>query len=39
VRLFGRSKNALIIALIFLTLGNPFKKRGLLKPTAESESI
>ena len=38
VRLFGWSKNALIFALILLTLGNPFKKRGPLKPTAEPKS-
>ena len=38
VRLFGWSKNALIFALILLTLGNPFKKRGPLKPTADPES-
>jgi hypothetical protein len=38
VRLFGWSKNALIFALILLTLGNPFKKRSPLKSTADPES-
>jgi hypothetical protein len=37
-RAYALSKKGLIVALILLFVGNPFKKRDPLKPTGEPES-